>query len=76
MSANIHPGWAVLGVRWCGWPVAVVAVTVAVTFAQFARPPVAQIVAGLRAVRGASPASRPVSRSTADLGLRAVGSPL
>jgi hypothetical protein len=36
MSADIRPGLAVLGVCWCGWPVAVVAVTVAVTFAQLA----------------------------------------
>ena len=37
MSADVRPGRAVLGVRWCRWPVAVVAVTVAVTFASSAR---------------------------------------
>jgi hypothetical protein len=34
MSADIRPGRAVLGMRWRGWRVVVVAVTVAVTFAQ------------------------------------------
>jgi hypothetical protein len=36
MSVDIRPGRAVLWGRWRGWPVAVVAVTVAVTFAQLA----------------------------------------
>jgi hypothetical protein len=34
MSADISPGQTVPGMRWRGWPVAVVAVTVAVTFVQ------------------------------------------
>jgi hypothetical protein len=34
MSVDIRHGRAVLGVCWCGWLVAVVAVTVAVTFAE------------------------------------------